>query len=56
MLLEIVRTFITMFVGAKLSKDLFDLILKKIMKAPVNLYFDITPMNKIIRYFTGDCD
>jgi hypothetical protein len=56
MLLEIARTFATMYVGAKLSKDLFNLILKKVMKAPVNLYFDITPMNKIIGYFTGDCD
>lgn len=56
MLLEIGRTFVTMYVGAKLSKDLFNLILKKIMKAPVNLYFDVTPMSKIAGYFSGDCD
>ena len=26
------------------------------MKAPVNLYFDVTPIEKVIGYFTGDID
>ena len=26
------------------------------INAPVNLYFDITPMSKIMGYFTGDID
>ena len=59
MVLDIGRTFVTMFVGARLSKKMFDLALGKVMNAPVNLYFDITPMSKVTGYFTGDmnnCD
>jgi len=35
---------------------MFNSMLKKVMKAPVNLYFDITPIDKVIGYFTGDID
>ena len=54
LVLDTIRQFITMYVGSRLSKDMFDLVLKRVMKAPVSRYFDITPMSKIIGYFTGD--
>ena len=59
LILDIGRTFVTMFVGARLSKKMFDLALERVMNAPVNLYFDVTPLSKVIGYFTGDmnnCD
>ena len=54
--LDMACTFATMYIGAQLSKDMFSRILKKVMNAPVNLYFDITPIEKVIGYFTGDID
>jgi N-acetylglutamate synthase/N-acetylornithine aminotransferase len=56
MLFDMACTFLTMYVGAQLSKDMFSNVLKKVMKAPVNLYFDITPIEKVIGFFTGDID
>jgi len=49
-------TFATMYIGANLVKNIFARMLKKVMNAPVNLYFDITPIEKVIGYFTGDID
>lgn len=49
-------TFATMYIGAQLSKDMFSKILMKVMNAPVNIYFDVTPIEKVIGYFTGDID
>jgi len=56
MLMKLVVTLVTVYVGAKLSKTMFRNILKKVMKAPINLYFDITPMAKVMGYFTNDID
>jgi ABC-type multidrug transport system fused ATPase/permease subunit len=56
MLMKLVVTLITVYVGAKLSKTMFRNILKKVMKAPINLFFDITPMSKVMGYFTRDID
>lgn len=56
MTFDMMCTFLTMYVGAQLSKDMFDNILRKVMRAPVNLYFDVTPIEKVIRYFTGDIE
>jgi len=56
LLLDMASTFLTIYIGSKLQKEMFQSTLKKVMKAPVNLYFDITPMEKVIGYFTGDID
>ena len=54
--MKLVVTLVTVYVGARLSKAMFKNILKKVMKAPINLYFDITPMSKVMGYFTSDID
>ena len=41
-------------VGAKMSKTIHNSLLKKVLNAPVNLYFDITPVGKLLKYFTSD--
>ena len=42
-----------------MSRNLHNKLLNRIMKAPVNLYFDVTPLGKLIKHFTEDigrCD
>lgn len=56
MLLDMACDFAKLFVGAKFSQKMFTIILNKILNAPVNLYFDITPMSKIKGYLTSDID
>lgn len=55
-LLDMACDFAKLFVGSKFSKKMFTIVLNKIMNAPVNLYFDITPMSKVKGYLTSDID
>ena len=54
--IDMACTFATMYIGARFVKEIFATLLKKVMNAPVNLYFDITPIEKVIGYFNGDID
>jgi len=56
MLLDMICDFAKLYIGSKFSTAMFKLIIKKVMNAPVNLYFDVTPMSKIMGYFTSDID
>jgi len=56
LLLDMICDFAKLYVGAQFSKKMFSIILQKIINAPVNLYFDITPMSKIKGYLTSDID
>jgi len=37
-----------------MAKKLHSELLERVIKAPVNLYFDITPLGKLIDNFTSD--
>ena len=47
------------YMGSKMSKSLHKSTLKSVFNAPVNLFFDVTPLGRILTNFTmdiGRCD
>ena len=58
-ILDVVRWLFMVWLGANMSRDLHNRLLNRVMKAPVNLYFDVTPLGKLTKHFTydiGRCD
>lgn len=38
----------------KTSSKFFNMMLERVVSAPVNLYFDVTPIGRILNYFGTD--
>jgi len=36
------------------SRKFFNMMLERVVQAPINLYFDITPIGRILNYFGPD--
>jgi len=57
--MDIGRWISLVYIGAGMSRQLHNRLLNRVLKAPVNLYFDITPIGKLLKHFTEDigrCD
>jgi len=57
--MDIGRWLFMCWIGARMANKLHSELLLKVMNAPNNLYFDITPVGKLLGNFTSDigrCD
>jgi ATP-binding cassette, subfamily C (CFTR/MRP), member 1 len=54
--LLIVRGFLFMYTSVQASKNFHDTIFKAVLKAPINLFFDVTKTGQIINRFSSDMD
>ena len=54
MLINKMRLLILLYVSQRLSKRMHDNIVSRVLHAPINLYFDITPVGKILNSFSRD--
>jgi ATP-binding cassette subfamily C (CFTR/MRP) protein 1 len=54
--LLIVRGFLFMYTSVQASKNFHDKIFKAVLKAPINLFFDVTRTGQIINRFSSDMD
>jgi len=52
--LETINGIICRGILAKAQSKFFDMMLDKIMHAPINKYFDITPLSRILKNFSDD--
>lgn len=52
--MDIGRWLFLCYIGGAMSRELHNRLLKKVVNAPVNLYFDVTPVGKLLKYFTED--
>ena len=43
-------------IAIETSRKFFDMMLKRVMNAPINLYFDITPIGRIQKKFGADME
>ncbi|KAH9104022.1 hypothetical protein AeMF1_019798 [Aphanomyces euteiches] len=50
------RTIYLLFLSIKCSMTLHSKLLAKVIQAPVNTFFDITPVGRILNRFSGDLD
>ena len=48
------RSFIMFFYNFKLATKLHEEMVARLLKAPINLYFDITPIGRVLSKFTKD--
>jgi len=48
------RVSILLFGSLRATKLLHNKILGKVIRAPINLYFDVTPIGKILNRFSKD--
>lgn len=42
------------YIGSNMSRTLHNRLLTKVLNAPINLYFDVTPLGKLLKNFTED--
>jgi len=54
--LEIVQSFGEVLIGFLIDKKMFNQMLNKVMHAPINLFFDVTPSGVILNRFGRDID
>lgn len=50
------RIFTSLFANLKCARNLHESMIAKIMNAPINLFFDVTPIGKILNRFSKDLD
>ena len=53
------RDLVSVVMGLRMSRILHSTLLKRVIHAPINLFFDITPLGNLINGFTEDmarCD
>ena len=50
------RDVVSVVMGQRMSSKLHTLLIRKVMKAPINLFFDVTPLGHLISSFTTDLD
>jgi len=50
------RYFYTTRCAIKSSRAIHEEMLSKVLNAPVNLYFDVTPIGRILNKFSKDLD
>lgn len=48
------RLLILLYVSFRLSRKMHDNLVSRVLHAPINLYFDITPVGKILNSFSRD--
>ena len=53
-LLVFVRTNIQVFAGLRVGKKLHNILIAYVFRAPINLFFDVTPIGKILNRFSKD--
>jgi hypothetical protein len=46
--MDIGRWIVMVYIGGRMAKKLHRELLQKVMNAPVNLYFDVTPVGKLL--------
>ena len=54
--LRVVRDFCMDMKKKHIGRNMHKKILRKVLQAPVNLFFDVTPIGKILSIFNGDLD
>jgi ABC-type multidrug transport system fused ATPase/permease subunit len=54
MIFIIIRVIILLFMSLRTAKIAHDSILKKVFQGPINLFFDVTPVGKILNRFSKD--
>jgi len=54
--LEIIQSFGEVMIGYLIDKKMFTQMLNKVMGAPINLFFDVTPSGVILNRFGRDID
>jgi ABC-type multidrug transport system fused ATPase/permease subunit len=52
--IEIGRWLIMVHIGASMSRQMHNTLLRRVLNAPVSLYFDVTPLGKLTKYFTSN--
>jgi hypothetical protein len=52
--LDLGRWLFLVWLGGRMARNLHSELLKIVVNAPVNLFFDITPIGKLIGNFTSD--
>lgn len=53
-ILETINGIVCRAVLNKAQGRFFDMMLDKIMHAPINRYFDITPLSRLLKHFSDD--
>jgi len=48
------RWIFMFWIGSRMAKELHKNLLARVVNAPVNLFFDVTPLAKLLDNFTGD--
>jgi len=49
-----VRIFSQVFAGLKVGKKLHNILIAYVFRAPINTFFDVTPVGKILNRFSKD--
>ena len=49
-----VRIFSQVFAGLKVGKKLHNILIAYVFRAPINIFFDVTPVGKILNRFSKD--
>ena len=53
---NLARTLLIFYMGAALQKKLHDSLVKKILNAPINKFFDVTPIGYLLNIFARDLE
>ena len=53
-LMIFVRANLQVFAGLKVGKKLHNILIAYVFRAPINLFFDVTPIGKILNRFSKD--
>jgi len=48
------RWIIMCWIGGRMARELHKNLLARVVNAPVNLFFDVTPLAKLLKNFTSD--
>jgi ABC-type multidrug transport system fused ATPase/permease subunit len=48
------KDFFRRFMAVRVSKKVHQILVSKVLRAPVNLFFDVTPIGRILNKFSGD--
>jgi len=52
--MNIGRWIFMCWIGGRMAKELHKNLLARVINAPVNLFFDVTPIGKLLENFTSD--
>lgn len=53
-LVTFIRIFYTTSIARRASKIIHEEMIENVMNAPINLYFDVTPVGRILNKFSKD--